>query len=177
MAFCAQCGAENKGDSRFCYNCGAPVGAAQESAGGQQSYQQPNYQQSAYQQQPYQYQQRTYVPDGDARSMGVGAVSVLAYCSILFFVPLVAYKDSKFARFHAGQGLNVLLFSIAYSIVTAILTGIFTAISIGLGAALGALLSLGGIFFFVVMIMGIVNVCKGEMKPLPVIGNINIIKL
>lgn len=184
MAFCAQCGAENNGDSRFCYNCGAPVGAApvppvQESAGtgGQQSYQQPNYQQSAYQQQAYQQPERTYVPDGDARSLGVGAVSVLAYWSILFFVPLVAYKDSKFARFHAGQGLNVLLFSVAYSIVTGILTGIFTAISFGLGAAIGGLLSIGGIFFIVLMIMGIVNVCKGQMKPLPVIGNINIIKL
>lgn len=186
MPFCAQCGAENKGESRFCYNCGTQVTSAQESGvqpsvgqpqqpGNQQSQYQPNYQQSSYQ--AYQQPERTYVPDGDARSLGVGAVSVLAYYGILFFVPLVAYKDSKFARFHAGQGLNVLLFSIAYSIVASILSGIFMAISFGLGAAIGGLLSLGGIFFFVVMIMGIVNVCKGEMKPLPLIGNINIIKL
>ena len=73
--------------------------------------------------------------------------------------------------------LQLLLFSVAYSIVTGILTGIFTAISFGLGAAIGGLLSIGGIFFIVLMIMGIVNVCKGQMKPLPVIGNINIIKL
>ena len=200
MAFCAQCGAENKGDYRFCYNCGAPANAApvsaapgaapvppvQENAGEQQqgyqqAYQQTNYQQSNYQQpnyqQAYQQPERSYVADGDQRTLGVGAVSILAYWSILFFVPLVAYKDSKFARFHAGQGLNILLFGIAYSIVTGILTGIFTAISFGLGAVIGGLLSLGSIFFFVLMIMGIVNVCKGLMKPLPIIGNISIIKL
>ena len=185
MPFCAQCGAENKGESRFCYNCGTQVTPAQD-AGAQQPTVQPQqpgnpqsayqpYQQSSYQ--AYQQPERTYAPDGDARSLGVGAVSVLAYYGILFFVPLVAYKDSKFARFHAGQGLNVLLFSIAYSIVAGILSGIFMAISFGLGAAIGGLLSLGGIFFFVVMIIGIVKVCKGEMKPLPVIGNIQIIKL
>lgn len=192
MAFCAQCGAENKSDSRFCFNCGAPVGAApvppvppvqQENAGSQQqAYQQPNYQQSNYQQSSYQqpvYQQpeRTYVPDGDARTLGVGAVSLLAYWSILFFVPLVAYKDSKFARFHAGQGLNLLLLSVAYWIVTMILTAIFSAISIGLGVAIGSLLSIAGLVIPVLMILGIVNVCKGQMKPLPVIGNISIIKL
>ncbi len=185
MPFCAQCGAENKGESRFCYNCGTQVAPAQDSGAQQpagqqqpqhqQSGYQSNYQQSSYQ--AYQQPERTYAPDGEARSLGVGAVSVLAYYGILFFVPLVAYKDSKFARFHAGQGLNVLLFSIGYSIVSGILTAIFSAISFGLGAAIGGLLSLGGIFFFVVMIMGIVNVCKGEMKPLPVIGNIQIIKL
>ncbi len=193
MAFCAKCGAENKGDSRFCFNCGAPVGAApvppvppvQEGAGTQpppqgqyqqqayqSSYQQPNYQQPVYQQ-----PERTYVPDGDVRTLGVGAVSLLAYWSILFFVPLVAYKDSKFARFHAGQGLNLLLLSVAYWIVTMILTAIFSAISIGLGVAIGSLLSIAGLLIPVLMILGIVNVCKGQMKPLPVIGNINIIKL
>ncbi len=183
MAFCAQCGAENKGDSRFCFNCGAPVAAPvppvqQENEGNQQqAYQQPNYQQSSYQQPVYQQPERTYVPDGDARSMGVGAVSLLAYWSILFFVPLVAYKDSKFARFHAGQGLNLLLLSVAYGLVTTILSTIFMAISFGLGAAIASLLSLAGLVIPVLMIIGIVNVCKGQMKPLPVIGNINIIKL
>ena len=188
MAFCAQCGAENKGDSRFCYNCGAAVSAApvppvQENAGEQQSYQQqayqqPNYQQSAYQQTAYQQPERTYVADGDERTLGVGAVSILAYWSILFFVPLVAYKDSKFARFHAGQGLTLLLFSIAYWIAAVIVSAIFTAISVGLGVAIASLLYLAGLVIIVILvIMGIVNVCKGLMKPLPIIGNINIIKL
>ena len=193
MAFCAQCGAENKGDSRFCFNCGAPVGAApvppvppvqQENAGSQQqAYQQPNYQQSNYQQSSYQqpvYQQpeRTYVPDGDARTLGVGAVSLLAYCPLLFFIPLVAYKDSKFARFHAGQGLNLLLLTVACWIVTGIFSAIFMAISIGLGLAVSSLLGcLSYLITLGLMIFGIVFVCKGQMKPLPVIGNISIIKL
>lgn len=199
MAFCSQCGTQMPDDSRFCPTCGASIGAAPATppappaepaanqgyqAGPQYQqtgpqYQQANtgYQQAGPQYQAYQAPERTYVADGDARTLGVGAVSILAYGSILFFVPLVAYKDSRFARFHAGQGLNLLLAYVAYGIAMAILTGIFSAISWGLGAAIGTILSLGYIALFVFMIMGVVNVCRGEMKPLPLIGAFNIIKM
>ncbi|HWR23371.1 MAG TPA: zinc-ribbon domain-containing protein [Feifaniaceae bacterium] len=172
MAFCAQCGTENKDDSRFCLHCGAPIPPVQEGGSRQQgqAYRQSNYQQ-------YQQPEHTYVPDGDARTLGVGAVSVLAYTAILFFVPLAAYQDSKFARFHAGQGLNLLLLSVAYGIVSSILSALFTAINVGLGVAIGGLLSVAGLVIPALMILGAVNVCKGWMKPLPVIGGIEIIKL
>ena len=204
MAFCSQCGTQMPDDSRFCPTCGAsmvaapaapsappaappappaePVPSQGYQAGPQYQqantgYQGPQYQQAGPQYQTYQPPVRTYTPDGDAHTLGVGAVSVLAYWGIFFFIPLVAYKDSRFARFHAGQGLNLLLTYVAYGIVMGILTAIFTAISWGLGAVIGTILSLGYIALFVFMVLGIVNACKGEMKPLPVIGNIQIIKL
>ena len=187
MAFCGQCGTQIQDDARFCPVCGTVQGqqTAAQSAPPEQSqqgsYQQ--YQQQAYQQ-PYQqaYQQpvqpeRTYEPDGDPHTLAVGAITMFSYWTILFWIPLVAAKNSRFARFHAGQGLNLLLAGIAYSIATGILTGIAMAISFGFGAVLSTLFGLAGIAFFVLFIMGIINVCKGEMKPLPIIGNIKILKM
>jgi len=50
---------------------------------------------------------------------------------------------------------------------------IFAAIS-GSGAA--TISAIGGIVTFIFMILGIINAVKGEMKPLPFIGGIEIIK-
>ena len=44
-------------------------------------------------------------------------VSVLAYFGLLFLVPLLAAKDSKFARFHTNQGIVLFILSIAFSLV------------------------------------------------------------
>jgi len=91
-------------------------------------------------------------------------MAALAY--LLFFIPLVAAKDSKFAKFHANQGLNLLLLSVAIDIVGTIIPIIGWFI----------ILPLGGIFCFVLFIMGIVNAFNGEEKKLPLIGNIELIK-
>lgn len=93
--------------------------------------------------------------------------AVLSYFGILFIVPLLAAKESRFAMYHANQGLLLFLTGVAVQIV-----GIITApILIGF-----LVLVLGWLFVFVLFIMGIVNSAKGEMKPLPVIGNIELIK-
>ena len=89
--------------------------------------------------------------------------AIVAY--IIFFIPLLAAKESKFARFHANQGLNVLLLSIAVSILGAFIPFIGWVISAG-----------GSIGCIVFVILGIINAANGEMKELPLIGKINIIK-
>jgi len=190
MAFCSQCGTQIPEDSRFCPNCGAstggpvpPVNDTAEEQSGPQDQQQgqggPQYRpyQGSQYQQPYREPERTYVPDGDARALGVGGVSAFAYSGILFFIPLTAYRDSRFARFHAGQGLNLLLAEVVYGIAVSILKALFYAISFGLGTAFSALFSIASIAFAVFAVMGIVNVCKGEMKPLPLVGGFQIIKM
>lgn len=200
MAFCGQCGAKIDDGARFCPSCGAvqsSEGAVQPEAAPQQTWQptpqaapqqdtgyqqaQQGYQQGGYQQYQQQYQQpqpeRTYEPDGDPHTLGIGAITMFSYYPILFWIPLVAAKNSRFARYHASQGLNLLLASVAYLIVTGILTGIAFAISFGFGTVLSMLLSLSSLVLLVFIIMGIVHVCKGEMKPLPLIGGFQIIKL
>lgn len=94
-------------------------------------------------------------------------MGILSYIGILFLVPLLAAKDSEFARFHANQGLLNFILAAALSTLLSISTAISDVFSI-----LGIL----EIAPFVFMIMGIVNAAKGEMKELPIIGTIRLIK-
>ena len=90
--------------------------------------------------------------------------AILAYLGILFIVPLLAAKESPFAMYHANQGLVLFLVAIALGIVTMIPI---------LGWIVGAV---GWIAHIVFMIMGIINASNGQMKPLPLIGGISILK-
>ncbi|HHU03630.1 MAG TPA: hypothetical protein GXZ81_01240 [Fastidiosipila sp.] len=104
-------------------------------------------------------------------------VSALAYLGILFFLPLVVTPVTRYGKFHANQGLLLLLTSVAGGIVIAILSAIFVAISwrmIFLSSLLYSLFYLG---IAVLAVLGIVNALNGKAKPLPLIGNlITIIK-
>ncbi|MBN2542752.1 hypothetical protein JXI42_07770 [bacterium] len=86
-------------------------------------------------------------------------MAILAY--IIFFVPLLAAKDNKFAMFHAEQG--TLLF-IAYVVV-------MIAGTIGSLVCIGALLYLLYIPLLVFAIIGIVNAAGGKVKVVPLIGS------
>jgi len=87
---------------------------------------------------------------------------------ILFFIPLVSDgKNSPFAKFHANQQLNFLLFTVIGYIASTVLMVIL------IGFLLYFVVMIGSVVF---MIMGIINAAKGEMKKLPLIGGFNIIK-
>ncbi|MGI6685562.1 MAG: hypothetical protein ACOX47_08885 [Bacillota bacterium] len=97
----------------------------------------------------------------------------LAY--ILFFLPLITDKDSKFGRFHANQGLLLLITSIAGHITISVVSGILTAITwrfYWLTTLLYGAFSLAVIALF---IMGLMNGLNGKAKELPIIGGIRII--
>lgn len=106
-------------------------------------------------------------------------MAILAY--FIFFLPLLAAKDSVYARYHANQGLVLLIAYFAIGIVNAILTGIFVAAILMGGAGVlagifGFIFTLAYIGLAVLGIMGIVNAAQGKMKPMPLIGNITIIR-
>ncbi len=93
-------------------------------------------------------------------------MAILAY--FIFFLPLLTdAKNSEFAKFHANQSLILLIASIALSVVSSILM-IFL---IGL-----ILWPLGGLFIFVLWVMGIMNASAGKMTRLPVLGKFDLIK-
>ena len=95
-------------------------------------------------------------------------MAILAYLWILFLIPLFAAKESKFARFHANQGIILFIASIAVGIASFIL-GLIPIV----GAIIGWLLI---ICLFVFYILGIVNAVQGKAKELPFIGGIKILK-
>lgn len=102
-------------------------------------------------------------------------LSALAYLGFLFFVPLVAAPGSRYARFHANQGLVLFIFLAAYSIVFSILSFIFGFIPV-VGWVVRIILSLLYLVFVALMVLGIVNAATGKAKQLPVIGGITILK-
>ena len=91
------------------------------------------------------------------------AMAVLAYLGLLFLVPLLAAKDSPFARYHTNQG--ILLFIVQTIGVAA------TQIPYA-GWIAGALVN---IFTTALRVIGVINAFKGEAKELPVIGKFRII--
>ncbi|OJV66894.1 MAG: hypothetical protein BGO41_03620 [Clostridiales bacterium 38-18] len=90
--------------------------------------------------------------------------AALAY--ILFFIPLIVDKDSEFGKFHANQGLNLLLLGIAVSVLGAIIPFIGWFI----------ISPIGGLLVLVLAIMGIINALNGESKELPIIGKYRLLK-
>lgn len=90
-------------------------------------------------------------------------MGILAY--ILFLIPLLAAKESKFAMYHANQGLVLFICAVALNVTANLLPF--------MGALLVPLTSLAVLVF---MVIGIINASRGEMKQLPVIGGITILK-
>lgn len=89
---------------------------------------------------------------GNAKLYGI-----LAYIGILWLVGMFVSpeKDDPFVRFHVNQGIILFIAAILVNILTSI-WGLFGILNVGI---------------FVLFIIGIVNVCQGAMKPLPLIGN------
>jgi len=134
MAFCKHCGTQLDENAKFCPSC------------GKETAEKPVYEGVIMEK------------NNDVESNKV--MAVLAYIGILFLVPLIAAKDSPFAKYHTNQGLLNFLLSIAISIVSAIVP----------------FLGILGIATLAFAIIGIINAVKGEMKPLPLIGQFTLLK-
>ena len=102
-------------------------------------------------------------------------MGILSYIGLLVLVPIFAAKDSKFARFHANQGLVLV---IAQAIITTVLS--ITAVILGLipyvGWFLALIVRLLIPVVYIPSIIGIINAAKGQAKELPIIGGIRILK-
>lgn len=86
---------------------------------------------------------------------------------LLFFIPLVTdAKNSPFAKFHANQQLALLIAAVIVNMVGGVIPFLGWFV----------ILPLGSIAILVFAIMGIISAAKCEMKPLPLIGKISLIK-
>ena len=98
--------------------------------------------------------QHTSTEDEDIRRNK--GISYLCYLGPLFLIPYLSRPDSEFVKFHSNQGLLLLLLNVICG-------------TIGLGIV-STLFSLACFF------IGISAVSRGEKKPLPIIGKIDILK-
>lgn len=102
---------------------------------------------------------------------------------IFFFAPfLTEEKNSPFARFHANQQLLILISAVVVKIINWVIfpVGLFFICLVCSFAWLVVVMLLIGrllwLALVILIILGIINVWRGEMKPLPIIGDFEIIK-
>lgn len=103
------------------------------------------------------------------------AVAAFAYLGILVIFPLFMAKGSRFARYHAGQGLALLFASAAYSIAYSVLAGVLLSVSWEFYFVL-RFIRMAGLAFPALAVFGIMNAASGKAAELPVIGKIRLIK-
>ena len=119
-------------------------------------------------------------------------MSILAYICCL--VPLIAgtHKTNYFVKYHTNQGIIFSILWLAYAIIGIILTVtikvevLATRRVMGFAVPIGyrtvtpgwllAILWLLALPIIGLCIMGILNAKNNKMKPLPVIGNLTILK-
>ncbi len=174
MAFCTQCGKELEENASFCSGCGAVIGQEKGDSEAKKKF-------------DALFDSPDHSDEFDSQDISENKViSIFSYISWLVLVPLIGRAhSSKFARFHANQGLVLAIAStgwgVAYAITTAILNLFFRLIGMRILGTL-LLLPLGAVnivmsaVFFALMVNGIVNVACGKSRELPIVGKFNILK-
>ena len=120
-----------------------------------------------------------------------GLTAIIGYLGWLGFLIAMVGGDrkEKYARYHLSQALlihlTITIGAIIYMIGTGLITGFavnayYGYYGVGVGFVVGMVLLIVGvavvIYTFVCWIIGIVRVCKGSVKPLPIFGNFRILK-
>jgi len=99
-------------------------------------------------------------PTSDEKVMGA-----IAYLGILFLVPLLAKKDSKFAMFHAKQGMVLFIIEVILWIINFVL--IVSIVGVALAAIIWIIWMIIGIF----ALIGLIQALSGKYWKLPVLGS------
>ena len=177
MAFCGKCGTQIHDDVKFCPGCGAPSEAPAPAAAVT-----PPPEAQPAQQSDLGMKMAALNNTADTTSEFDKAdieqnkgMAVLAYFGPLVLIPILAAKNSKFARYHSNQGLALLIAAMVYGIAYGILSTIIYAISWRLGFIV-SILSLVSILFTVLAVIGIINAVNGRAKELPIIGKFKLLK-
>lgn len=114
-------------------------------------------------------------------------LAAISYIGILVLIPYFNQKDSKFVKFHANQGMNLLILWIVYYVFYGLVSSfkINTTCMAWFGYEVGNYcqvtpwwiifpLNILGIGIFALVVIGISNVINGKAKELPLIGHIRI---
>ena len=174
MAFCSKCGAEVEEGAKFCAICGEAL-EPQNTADSVADTVKEKFNE-------FNNTADTTNEYDPADIENNKLMALLSYIWILVLVPLFAAKDSKFARFHANQGLLLLIAELIVGLAVGIISSIVSLVLglIGLGviavAAVGIVGAAVGIVSLIYLVLGIYNCVTGKAKELPFIGKFRILK-
>ncbi len=137
--YCKHCGSRIEAGSHFCKSCGRPVNNIHERA-------HVNYHHTvkAHEKEPFN-----------------KLMQELAYTGTLFWLPILLCPNEKNAKYHANQGLWVLICSIVLCTVIRILSSFnHWAMGSAFGIVTGALYSLAFMAFLFAMLFLLFNVVQ-----------------
>lgn len=98
-------------------------------------------------------------------------MAVFAYLSWLVLIPIFGAKGSRFARFHANQGLALAI----AEIICWVVLGILVKLPL-IGWIFGLVEGIFSLVCLIFAIIGIVNAANGRAKELPIVGKFQILK-
>lgn len=175
MKYCTKCGAELSDEVKFCPSCGQATEVKTETE--QKEAKKEEYQKKIEDAVTDFVNTKDETDDFDAEDIAKNkALSILSYIGFLFIIPIIAAPQSKFAKFHANQGLNLFIAELIIGVASSVVTAIAYMIADFIGSLIGAVFSILGIVTFVFMVIGIINAAQGKAKELPLIGNFRFIK-
>ena len=127
-------------------------------------------------------------------------LSLLSYLGILVLIPIFLVKKSRFAKFHANQGLLLLIANVCANLAVFLLRLLVNALKAGMvslllrvgianaaltmstvmGAVSGAVFTLLSLAVsaavIALLVIGVVNAVKGSAKELPLIGKFRLLR-
>lgn len=167
--YCPNCGCELKEITKFCTNCGTKLLNDDKIPSKIEIFRTENHKVDEVSNQS--------ITQNSDENEGKG-VSILLY--ILPVIGIIWYfvdqnmRKNKFATYHAKQSItlivSIFIFCFVYGIIYFILSFLLAFIPI-LGWILIILLALPFFMPLIWIIIGLINVLKGEEKPLPIIGH------
>ncbi|MBQ9067273.1 MAG: zinc ribbon domain-containing protein [Clostridia bacterium] len=176
MAYCYYCGQELGAKDRYCPRCGKPIVVDRG----------PELSEDASAGERIRHSVRSvlsttdHTPEFSSQDIEEGrGFSLFAYLGVLILVPVFAARGSRFARFHIGQGINLMLALLVYSAAMAIGYALVSWIPL-FGNFFEALYDIGEAFgilaFLALAAVGIGNTNNGKAKELPLIGQVTLFR-
>ena len=187
MPFCSKCGTTVTENDKFCPKCGTPTAPQQAAPDAAAAPVAPNVQPApgAGQQNSGDFTAQVAALNNTADTTAEfdpadiasnKAMAILSYFGLLVLIPLLAAKNSRFARFHANQGLIVLIAGVVGTIGQRILGLVLKYIPY-IGGVLAGLIGFAvSAVLLVLAVLGIINAAQGKAKELPVIGKFRLLK-
>lgn len=168
MAYCLKCGAKLEEDDVVCPFCGGETG-------GVSRMKQFSDQMTVDARTLLHTEDLTDEMDPYERKTG-RVPSLCAYLGPFLLIPIFAGRHNDFIRFHANQGLVLLITAILSCFSVKIAGWIFHFIPVAGEILAALLLALWGIALAGAVVSGILHALRGQAKTLPFIGGFEILK-
>jgi uncharacterized membrane protein len=109
-------------------------------------------------------------------------MAILSY--IIALIPFFAEKKNKYVRYHAVQGMNILIVAVAWVVLSTIISNLIYMALCGTSlwgclssvSIVGIIINLVSLAIGVLNIIGLVYAATGQAKEVPLLGKVKIIK-